>query len=240
MSTSDTVKYVLDERELPTHDQPDGRPPTGRTAASAPGTKQPAGPDDLSALFPMGLIQQEVSTRAVRRDPRSGARRLPPVASDAALPAPGAWSASSTRPRTSTSSTRASRPPARTSRTPPCPQAYENAKAGIRKLTTETGAGQWGSLAGLRLQRCSASSARSSWSALLRPEAVSPLDDADLGREVHRSPSTLTEAGRAQQPSTRPARSGSRSPRRSRSRRRARTPTTRSARCSTTCCCTRP
>ena len=62
MST-DTVKYTLSEAELPTHwinllpDLPgDPMPPLN------PGTMQPAGPDDLTPIFPMGVIQQEVST----------------------------------------------------------------------------------------------------------------------------------------------------------------------------------
>ena len=45
-----------------------------------PGTLQPVGPDDLAPLFPMDLILQEVTQRAVRRHPRRGARRLPAVA----------------------------------------------------------------------------------------------------------------------------------------------------------------
>src|ERR1700733_11533290 len=59
---SDTVKFLLGEREIPRHwvnlmaDLPGEAPPPLH-----PGTKQPAGPDDLIALFPMGLIQQEVS-----------------------------------------------------------------------------------------------------------------------------------------------------------------------------------
>src|SRR5690349_16126482 len=62
MSDSDTVKYLLPESEIPTHwvnllpDLPgDPLPPLN------PGTMQPAGPDDLTPIFPMGLIQQEVS-----------------------------------------------------------------------------------------------------------------------------------------------------------------------------------
>ena len=59
----ETVKFLLGERDIPTHwvnlmaDLPsDGPPPLH------PGTKAPAGPDDLSPLFPMALIMQEVST----------------------------------------------------------------------------------------------------------------------------------------------------------------------------------
>src|SRR3954452_22843904 len=60
--SSDTTKYTLPESEIPTHwvtllpDLPgEPLPPLN------PGTMQPAGPDDLTPIFPMGVIQQEVS-----------------------------------------------------------------------------------------------------------------------------------------------------------------------------------
>ena len=60
--SDDTVKYLLDESRIPTHwinllgDLPgDPLPPLH------PGTKEPAGPDDLTPIFPMSLIMQEVS-----------------------------------------------------------------------------------------------------------------------------------------------------------------------------------
>src|SRR5216117_3086010 len=61
----ETTKFLLTERDIPTHwinllpDLPgDPLPPLH------PGTKEPAGPDDLSPIFPMGLIEQEVSAEA--------------------------------------------------------------------------------------------------------------------------------------------------------------------------------
>src|SRR5205807_3439920 len=60
--SEETVKYLLPESDIPTHwvnllpDLPgDPIPPLN------PGTMQPAGPDDLTPIFPMGLIMQEVS-----------------------------------------------------------------------------------------------------------------------------------------------------------------------------------
>src|ERR671916_2312388 len=60
--SDEAVKYTLSESEIPTHwvnllpDLPgDPTPPLN------PQTQQPAGPDDLTPIFPMGLIQQEVS-----------------------------------------------------------------------------------------------------------------------------------------------------------------------------------
>jgi tryptophan synthase beta chain len=109
-----------------------------------PGTGQPVGPDDLTAIFPMDLILQEVSTERWTEIPD-------PVLDVYALwrPTPlyralnweralgtdcrifykyeGVSPAGSHKPNTSV------------------PQAYYNAAAGVKRLSTETGAGQWGS-----------------------------------------------------------------------------------------------
>ena len=142
---TDRVKYVLDEAHLPTAwynlaaDLPSPLPPPLH-----PGTLQPLGPDDLAPLFPMALIEQEVSTtrdieipgpvrevyRQWRPSPLFRARRL-----EHALQTPariyykyeGVSPAGSHKPNTSVA------------------QAYYNREAGIRKIATETGAGQWGS-----------------------------------------------------------------------------------------------
>src|SRR3954465_9631391 len=56
------TRFLLDEESIPTHwvtllaDLPPGPPPL------SPATGEPAGPDDLGAIFPMGLILQEVAT----------------------------------------------------------------------------------------------------------------------------------------------------------------------------------
>jgi tryptophan synthase beta chain len=78
------------------------------------------------------------------------------------------------------------------------PQAYENAQAGIRKLSTETGAGQWGSalafactLFGLE---CEVFMVGSSYDQ--KPYRRSMMQT--WGATVHRSPSDRTEAGRSQ------------------------------------------
>ncbi|MFO7302870.1 MAG: TrpB-like pyridoxal phosphate-dependent enzyme [Acidobacteriota bacterium] len=142
---TDTVKYVLDESRLPTHwynlaaDLPEPPPPVLH-----PGTGQPVGPDDLAPLFPMALILQEVSTereigipepvrevyRQWRPSPLYRARRL-----ERALDTPariyykyeGVSPPGSHKPNTAVA------------------QAFYNREAGIRKISTETGAGQWGS-----------------------------------------------------------------------------------------------
>ncbi len=109
-----------------------------------PGTGQPIGPEDLAPLFPMALIGQEVSVereveipepvrevyRLWRPAPLYRARRL-----EAALDTPakiyykyeGVSPAGSHKPNTAV------------------PQAFYNAEEGTKRLSTETGAGQWGS-----------------------------------------------------------------------------------------------
>ena len=65
------IKYLLPEDRIPTAwynvaaDLPTPPPPPLH-----PGTLQPAGPDDLAPLFPMGLIMQEMSAERSDRDPR--------------------------------------------------------------------------------------------------------------------------------------------------------------------------
>lgn len=141
----DAVKYVLDESRLPKHwyniqaDLPIPLPPVLH-----PGTHQPIGPDDLAPLFPEALIRQEVSLereieipepvrdiyRQWRPSPLFRARRLE---KDLGTPAriyykwEGVSPAGSHKPNTAV------------------PQAFYNREAGIRRIATETGAGQWGS-----------------------------------------------------------------------------------------------
>ena len=142
---TESVKYVLDESRMPRRwynvvaDLPVAPP-----AVLHPGTRQPVGPDDLAPLFPMSLIAQEVATereidipepvrdiyRQWRPSPLYRARRL-----EKALQTParvyykyeGVSPAGSHKPNTAVA------------------QAFYNREAGIRKISTETGAGQWGS-----------------------------------------------------------------------------------------------
>ncbi|MBO9321778.1 MAG: TrpB-like pyridoxal phosphate-dependent enzyme [Roseiflexus sp.] len=140
-----TVKYLLAEDRMPTAwyniqaDLPVPPPPVLH-----PGTGQPIGPQDLAPLFPMALIMQEVSTgrfieipeevqaiyRQWRPTPLFRARRL-----ERALDTPariyykyeGVSPAGSHKPNTAVA------------------QAYYNKQEGVKRLVTETGAGQWGS-----------------------------------------------------------------------------------------------
>jgi tryptophan synthase beta chain len=138
------TKYLLNESQMPKFwyniqaDLPKPLP-----AVLHPGTLQPIGPADLAPLFPMDLILQEVSTereieipepvrdiyKLWRPAPLYRAHRL-----EKALGTPakifykyeGVSPAGSHKPNTAV------------------PQAFYNAAAGVKRLTTETGAGQWG------------------------------------------------------------------------------------------------
>ncbi len=142
---SERLKYLLDERDIPTHwyniaaDLPVPPPPPRH-----PATGQPCSADDLRPLFPEALIAQEMSAerevaipeevrdilRLWRPSPLYRARRL-----ERALDTPariyykyeGVSPAGSHKPNTAV------------------PQAYYNKAEGVRRLATETGAGQWGS-----------------------------------------------------------------------------------------------
>ncbi|MCK4641706.1 MAG: TrpB-like pyridoxal phosphate-dependent enzyme [Candidatus Marinimicrobia bacterium] len=139
------TKYILDEKQMPTSwyniqaDLPEPLPPVLH-----PGTKQPITPDDLTPLFPMELIKQEVSTERYIDIPEElqdifrlwrptvlyRARRL-----EKALDTPakifykyeGSSPPGSHKPNTAVA------------------QAYYNKQEGVNRITTETGAGQWGS-----------------------------------------------------------------------------------------------
>ena len=142
---SDSIKYVLDESRIPkvwynlAADLPKPLPPVLH-----PGTQKPLGPDDLAPLFPMALIMQEVSTereigipepvrdvyRQWRPSPLYRARRLEKVLDTPAkiyYKYEGVSPAGSHKPNTAVA------------------QAFYNQQAGVKKLATETGAGQWGS-----------------------------------------------------------------------------------------------
>jgi tryptophan synthase beta chain len=193
------VKFLLSERDIPTHwvnllvDLPG--PPL---PPLSPRTGEPAGPDDLTPIFPPGLIEQEVSQQAEvpipdevreayalwRPTPLYRARRL-----ERELDTPahiyykyeGVSPAGSHKPNTAV------------------PQAFENARAGIHRLTTETGAGQWGSslafACSLFGMECEVFMVGSSYDQ--KPYRRSMMQT--WGASVHRSPSELTASGRAQQ-----------------------------------------
>lgn len=194
---AESTKYLLDEQHLPRDwynimaDFPSPMAPVLH-----PGTLQPVGPDDLAPLFPEVLIAQEMTTerhveipepvrdvyRLWRPSPLIRARRL-----EKALDTPakiyfkyeGVSPAGSHKPNTAV------------------PQAFYNAEAGVKRLTTETGAGQWGTslafagdLFGLEVKVFQVKV-----SFLQKPYRQAQM--RVYGAECIASPSDTTESGRA-------------------------------------------
>ena len=191
------VKYLLDESQLPQQwynvlpDLPSPPPPPLH-----PGTREPVGPDDLAPLFPAALIGQEVSAeryitipedvrdvyRLWRPTPLLRARRLE---KELGTPAriyykyEGGSPAGSHKPNTAV------------------PQAYYNAAEGVSRLTTETGAGQWGSALAFASAvfglQCEVWQVRASFD----QKPYRRLLMETYGATVHPSPSDLTQSGKA-------------------------------------------
>ena len=189
-------KILLDESEIPTHwynivaDMPNKPLPPLH-----PGTQQPIGPEALAPLFPMELIKQEVTQdRWVEipdevRNLYSIWRPTPmyrALGLEKALGTKckiyykyeGTSPAGSHKPNTA------------------IPQAYYNAKEGVKKISTETGAGQWGSALSFACSLfnidCEVYMVKVSYDG--KPYRKIMMNT--WGSKVHASPTTLTSAGR--------------------------------------------
>ncbi|MCB0891348.1 MAG: pyridoxal-phosphate dependent enzyme, partial [Propionibacteriaceae bacterium] len=197
MKAPEKTKVVLDESKIPTHwynivaDLPEAPPPPLH-----PGTREPLTPDDLAPLFPMGLIAQEASTerwieipqavrdiyRLWRPSPMIRAWRLE---QELGTPARIYYKYEGASPVGSHKTNSA------------VAQAYFNKEAGRTKLTTETGAGQWGSALAFACDvfdlECEIWQVRSSYEG--KPYRHVLMET--FGATVHSSPSDLTQAGRS-------------------------------------------
>jgi tryptophan synthase beta chain len=194
---TDSVKYLLAEDQMPkawynlAADLPVPLPPPLH-----PGTGQPLGPDDLAPIFPMAVIAQEMTTerwidipepvrevyRLWRPSPLVRARRLEKVLDTPAkiyFKYEGVSPAGSHKPNTAV------------------PQAFYNQQEGVKRLSTETGAGQWGSslafagsLFGLEVEVFMVKISYNQ-----KPYRRALMET--YGARCIASPSTLTNAGRA-------------------------------------------
>jgi tryptophan synthase beta chain len=190
------TKYLLTEKDIPRQwyniaaDMP-----TPMLPPLHPGTKQPIGPQDLAPLFPMRLIEQEVSQERWidipdevldvlalwRPTPLYRARRL-----EQALGTPakiyykyeGVSPAGSHKPNTSVA------------------QVYYNKKEGVRRIATETGAGQWGSALSLACKLFGLQAKVYMVKVSYEQKPYRRLMMETWGGKVIASPSTETAAGR--------------------------------------------
>ena len=194
---TEPTKFLLAEDAIPTHwvnRRPDlpGEP----LPPLSPRTGEPAGPDDLTPIFPMGLIAQEVAG-AGDPDPRAGARGVQAVAADSALPRAPARAGA--RHQGADLLQVRGRLPRRLA------QAEHRRAAGVRErpgrdLEARDGdrRGAVGLVARLRVLlfglECEVFMVGSSYDQ--KPYRRSMMET--WGATVHRSPSDLTEAGRSQ------------------------------------------
>ena len=193
---SDQTRFMLNETDLPKNwynvmaDSP--VPPT---PVLNPMTKEPITPEFLSVLFPMEIIMQEVSTerfiqipeevreiyKLYRPTPLMRARRL-----EKALGTPAhiyyknecVSPVGSHKPNTA------------------IPQAFYNKAAGTKAMTTETGAGQWGTALAMACNFFGHRPGSLHGQGLLRPEALPAHLMETYGAQVFASPSDRTEYGR--------------------------------------------
>lgn len=194
---SERVKYTLEEKDIPSAwynlqaDLPKPLPPVLH-----PGTGQPITPADLAPLFSDSLISQEVTTqrevdipgevidiyRLWRPTPLYRARRL-----EKALQTPARiyYNYEGVSPSGSHKSNTA------------VPQAFYNREAGVKRITTETGAGQWGSALSMACRffelECKVFMVRVSFEQ--KPYRKALMET--FGASVTASPSLETAAGRA-------------------------------------------
>lgn len=194
---SEPTKVFLSEDEIPTHwynivaDLPAAPPPPLH-----PGTREPLQPDDLAALFPAGLIAQEMSTerwveipervreiyKLWRPTPLHRARRLEEALGTTARIYYKYEGESPVGSHKTNSAV---------------PQAYYNHLEGRTRITTETGAGQWGSALAFATQifgqTCEVWQVRNTYDS--KPYRRMLMET--FGATVTPSPSDRTEAGRA-------------------------------------------
>jgi len=190
------LQFLLRAEEMPTHwynllpDFPEAMPPPLH-----PGTKQPVGLEDMTAIFPENLVMQEMSSERFIEIPQEvrdvyalyrPTPLLRAVRLEKALQTPahiyykyeGVSPAGSHKPNTA------------------IPQAYYNKIAGTKRLATETGAGQWGSSLSMACSvfglECNIYMVKVSF----HQKPYRKLLMQTYGATVHASPSLETEFGR--------------------------------------------
>ncbi|HMP88580.1 MAG TPA: TrpB-like pyridoxal phosphate-dependent enzyme [Kiritimatiellia bacterium] len=190
------TRFVLTEKEMPTHwynvapDFPEPMAPPLH-----PGTKQPVGLSDMTAIFPENIVAQEMSTERYIEIPDEVRTMLSlwrptpllrAVRLEKALKTParifykyeGVSPAGSHKPNSAVA------------------QAYYNREAGIKRLVTETGAGQWGSSLAMACRMFGIECVVFMVKVSFNHKPYRKLVMQTYGANVHASPSKETEFGR--------------------------------------------
>jgi tryptophan synthase beta chain len=189
-------QFMLSEKEIPTHwynivpDMKEPPPPPIH-----PVTKEPIGPEALAPIFPMGLIEQEVSTerfieipeevreiyRIWRPTPLYRATRFEKLLDTPAriyYKYEGTNPAGSHKPNTAVA------------------QAYYNKKEGTKRIITETGAGQWGTALSMACKFFDMEAVVFMVRVSYDQKPYRKILMETFGGTVHPSPSPLTEFGK--------------------------------------------
>jgi len=160
-----------------------------------PGTKQPAGPQDLAAIFPMDLILQEVSQERFIEIPDE-VRDLYRLSRPTPLIRAAILENKLDTPAKIYFKYEGANPTGSHKTNTSYAQAYYNKKAGIKRLVTETGAGQWGSALAMACKHfgmeCEIFMVKVSYNQKPYRRTFMKL----FGASVHASPTTITNAGR--------------------------------------------
>lgn len=190
------TKILLSEKDMPTQwyniqaDLPKPLPPVIH-----PGTGQPIGPDDLAPLFPMALIIQEVTQERYIDIPEE-VQDVYKIWRPSPLVRARRWEKALDTPAHIYYKWEGVSPPGSHKPNTAVAQAYYNKKEGVKRISTETGAGQWGSalafgcnLFGLE---CSVYMVKISY----QQKPYRRIMMETWGAEVTPSPSERTNAGR--------------------------------------------
>src|ERR687893_343520 len=191
----ETTKYLLTEKDLPESwynlvpDLPFGlEPPLN------PATMEPVGPEAFAPIFPQAIIEQEVTQDSYvpipeevreiyalwRPTPLFRARRFEKALGTSAhvyYKYEGGSPTGSHKPNTAV------------------PQAFYNKQEGVRRLTTETGAGQWGSSLGFACRQMDLESTVYMVRVSYEQKPYRRIMMETYGATVHASPTDLTQAG---------------------------------------------
>ncbi|MDE5707391.1 MAG: TrpB-like pyridoxal phosphate-dependent enzyme, partial [Alistipes sp.] len=192
-----TKKILLPESQLPAQwYNIVGDMPNRPLPPLDPKTRRPVMPEQMNGLFAEELVRQEFSTERYIDIPEPVRELYKIYRSTPLVRAYGLEKALDTPARIYFKNESVSPVGSHKTNTA-IPQAYYNHRQGIRRLTTETGAGQWGSAMAMACNHFGIALEVFMVKVSYMQKPYRKMMMNTWGAEVHASPSTLTEAGRA-------------------------------------------